>query len=290
MYWIEYKSFGLFDKSFLNRAALCRSYETVLTFEVSSPDTTSTSMKDMSLRKHVPSGFYFHSFTLVEVLLAMTISSLLVVTLVGATRTLSDARDRVQRRSDRLLEARHAMSAIVCAMQNVRRDPVSGERIIIGERGDKSGNDRINILVVSDRTARPDSQETDQYETSFFLMKHTGGNFSDLVCRKDHALDDHPQEGGLATVVAEGIIGLSFEYYTGSQWQNEWTELESQPPVAIKITICATDTTENIKPNVPPDVIELSTIVAININPAVAQPTQSAEASNQNQNSGGTRR
>jgi type II secretion system protein J len=204
----------------------------------------------------------FLGFTLVEVLLATTISALLVMSVVSTTKSLAGSREKVERRSGRLLEARNGLEAIVAALRNVRRDGAGKDAIVLGH--DSGGqNDRINLLVIGDRRARHEGEESDQYEMMFYLWTPEGGGTPLLMCRKDHALDDHPEEGGVATVVAEGIVGLTFEYYDGEQWKQEWSELETKPPRAVRVTLAAVETEQNTTPSGGVEPIVLSTVVAI---------------------------
>ena len=100
--------------------------------------------------------------------------------------------------------ARHAMETIVAALRNVRCDPTRERPVVIGRSGGRgAGNDRIDLLVISDVRGRPDGNESDQYEQSFYLTECPGRPGLVLLSRKDHALDDHPQEGGVGTIVAE---------------------------------------------------------------------------------------
>jgi len=205
------------------------------------------------------------AFTLVEMLLSLTITSLLAVSVVSTTRALTDVRKGVDRRIDRLTEARHAMNAIVSELRNVRRDPTSDQPVIIGHSGAPDmGNDDIELLVISDRRVRPDGAECDQYEVGFRLARPADRPCTVLLCRKDHALDDHTDEGGVATVIAEGIVALWFEYYTGSEWEPEWSDLKPQPPLAVRVTLTAAniDAVESIT---PADTVTLSTVVAIRV-------------------------
>lgn len=175
------------------------------------------------------------AFTLVEVLVSLTISALLVVSIVSTTRTLTDARNAVGRRIGRLAEARHAMDTIVAALHNVRRDSHAGESVVVGE------HDRIDLLVTSDQRVRREGAESDQYEVSFRLAEPPDRPRPVLMCRKDHAFDEHPDAGGVATVVAEGIVGLAFEYHTGTEWTDEWPDSKHRRPMAIRVRIAAVD-------------------------------------------------
>jgi len=212
-------------------------------------------------------------FTLVEMLVTLTIGSLLVVSVVSATRALSTSRQSVDRRVERWSAARRAMETIVAALRNVRRDPIRTEPVLLGYSGGRGqGNDRIDLLVISDRRCRPGGAESDQYEVGFSLTRRPGAMLPALVCRKDHGLDEYPEDGGLVSVVAEGIVALSFDYLSGEQWMSEWSALEPGPPDAVRVTVAAADR-EPTSAGGRPDVAVLSTMVVIGVKvPPTEQP------------------
>lgn len=208
-------------------------------------------------------------FTLVEMLITLTIGSLLVVSVVGATRALSVSRQNVDLRIERVSAARHAIEAIVAELRNVRRDRertrMGLKPLITGKRGDtEESGDKIDMLVISNRRCRPEGAESDQYEAGFFLMKQPGQPLPVLMFRKDHALDEHPDDGGIATVVAEGIVGLTFEYFSEGEWLGEWPAHDPRAPKAVRITVvAASGNPQDTKKT--PDAVTLSTIVPIRV-------------------------
>jgi type II secretory pathway component PulJ len=208
----------------------------------------------------------------VELLVAMTISSLLVVSVVSATRALSSSRQGVDRRMARVASGRRAMETIVGALRNVRRDPLREQPVIVGQRGGagETGGDRIDLQVIGDRQVRPDGAESDQYEVGFFLAKPTGQRLPVLMCRTDHGLDEHPEDGGIAMVVAEGIVGLSFEYYADGQWVHEWSSAEPRAPEAVRVVVAAVGPAPD-DASAPPSPLVLATVVPIHVNPPTAQ-------------------
>lgn len=208
------------------------------------------------------------AFSLVEVLVTLTIGSLLVMSAVSATRALTGARASVDRRVERVSEARRAMEAIVAALRQVRRDPLGPEKpLVVGVSGGRNaGRDSINLQVISDRRARRDAIEADQHEVGFFLSEQkSDGRMPVLLRRRDHALDDHPDEGGVVMPVAEGIVSLSFEYLSGEQWYPEWPATEPRPPEAVRVTVVAA-TPPPKDSRLAPDTTVFSTIVPIRTN------------------------
>lgn len=228
------------------------------------------------------------ALTLVEMLAALTIGSLLVVSAVSATRALAGTRQSVDRRVERTEAARVAMDAIVAALRNVRRDPISDEPVVVGTANDSGEmGDRIDLLVLSDVRVRRDGPESDQYETSFFLGRPAGRPHTALMCRRDHALDEGPRDGGIVTVVAERIVALTFSYYAGNTWQDEWPPLSVKPPEAVRVTVTAIDNEESLR-GAAPETTTLSTVVPIHVDLPPSKNPKRERAEGQSQ--GGPRR
>jgi len=224
-----------------------------------------------------------YGFTLVEMLVALTIGSLLVVSIVSSTRALSGSRASVDHRIERQASARRAMEAITSALRNVRRDPIKTEPVVLGRSGGRDqGNDQIDLLVISDRPCRAGEPESDQYEMSFFLSQREDSPLPMLMCRKDHAFDEFPEDGGLVTVVAEGIVGLSFEYLREQEWLSDWPASEERPPEAVRVTVAAQNF-DPARPEQPSEMTVLSTVVAIGVTQA---PTEKPRPSGDNQPGG----
>ena len=224
-------------------------------------------------------------FTLVELLVSMTIGTLLIVTVISSTVTITRTRARVEQRVARSEEARRGLAMIVSQLRNIRRDWSPDRPPLVGH-GSSGGDDRIDLLVTSDDPARPEAPESDQYEVSFYLIRRPGIPWSTLVMRQDHELDEFPDDGGIETVVAEGITVLSFEYFTGEKWRSEWSKLEIRPPKAVRITVVAADLQPS-EPGQAPRHVTLSTVVAIRLQQPRRRPQTGQPGQGQNQQPGG---
>ncbi len=225
-----------------------------------------------------------NAFTLIEVLLTLTIGSLLVVSVMSATHGLSNAQARVEERADHLAEARRAMQAILGELRNVRRDALSEASPLVGRREIGAfDSDRIDLQVISSRRVRADAEESDQYEIAFFLEQRDGAALPSLMCRRDHSFDDYPIEGGIVSVVAENIVGLTFDYYFAEEWRREWPSTEPLPPQAVRVTIAA---------STPPSRTNRGGSKVVELSSAVALHAVQRQGGRQNQNSppaGGSR-
>jgi prepilin-type N-terminal cleavage/methylation domain-containing protein len=226
------------------------------------------------------------AFTLVELLVATTISALLVVSVVSATHALGGTRRNVERRIDASNQARRALGEIVAALRNVNRNPQMGESVVVGLPGESAtSGDRLNLLIHAARPVRRDAIESDQQEVGFFLGKPGGRKQTALLVRRDHALDEHPDDGGLVTVVAEGIVGLDFEYYADDQWYPDWPEEEPRTPLAVRVIVAAIPLEPAHRGEPRPAMF--STVVPLHINRPTPPPQPPTNPQNPNQPRGG---
>lgn len=178
-------------------------------------------------------------FTLMELIVATAISTLLAVSVVSATRAITSARQRVERQVTRADAGRRALEAIVGELRNVRRDPILYEPVVSGHNSGAEGG-RIDLLVTTAQRSRPDGAESDQQEVSFFLGRLPQNPLPVLLCRRDHGLDDDPTGGGIVTIVAEGIVDLRFAFRSPEgQWLDEWSSAETRAPDEVRVTVAA---------------------------------------------------
>jgi prepilin-type N-terminal cleavage/methylation domain-containing protein len=224
------------------------------------------------------------AFTLAELLVALTLMALLTAAIVSSTHALITTRTRVDEHLAASTAARQGLEAVVAALRNVRRDPDKDHPPIIGTSSGP-GNSRIELQVISDTRARADGPESDQYELGFSLWQQQTDGVPVLLCRRKNALTDKPGAGGMATVAAEGIIALSFEYYSQQRWQNDWTEAELGIPEAVRVTITAAGVTGRPS-NGKRSPVTLSTIVPIYAQPPIdaVQSGQKGESTQSRQN------
>lgn len=215
-------------------------------------------------------------FTLAELLVTLMLTALLTGAIVGATRTLTTARRSVDERVARASAARQGLEAVVAALRNVRRDPDREPPLVIG-RSRAPGDDRIDIQIIDDTRARRDGPECDQYEVGFYLWQREADDVPCLMCRRKNGLTDTPGGGGMATVAAEGVVGLSFQYYSMGEWVDEWPETETTIPEAVRVTVSATGVPSRRSAR-PLEPMVLSTVVPLAALPPVATVEADAAA------------
>ena len=75
-------------------------------------------------------------------------------------------------------------------------------------------------------------------------------------------LDEFPEDGGIVSVVAEGITALVFEYLSDEQWLRDWSAFEPAPPQAVRVMVSATDV-KSASRSGSRDTTVLTTVVSI---------------------------
>lgn len=210
------------------------------------------------------------AFTLVELLVAVTLSTLIVLSVVSAARALGHTRERVAARVERSYAARRALDEIAAALRNVRYEGDPERPALVGYPPDASGAGRLDLLVTDARRVRPEGAESDECETSFFVGRPRGYEMPVLLQRRDHGLDDAPDHGGIVQIVAEGITELRFEFHADGRWVDQWPATETRLPEAVRVTVAAVAPAKERPSRAAP--LVLTTAVALRVD--AVRPTR----------------
>ncbi|MBX3181012.1 MAG: prepilin-type N-terminal cleavage/methylation domain-containing protein [Polyangiaceae bacterium] len=190
-------------------------------------------------------------FTLLELLVAVTILALVSLLIYGAFSGLRSTRDGVGQVSGRYHEGRSAMQRIARELQGSFLSfnrPIDASLMVrqtafIGHRG--SPADRVDFTSFAHRRLDRDSHESDQCELSYFGSpdpKQRG--VTDLVRRVSPYIDLEPDRGGRVQVLATDIDLFQLEYldpYTG-RWQEQWDTTQAlgqkdRLPLQVRVTL-----------------------------------------------------
>jgi len=175
--------------------------------------------------RHGPQG----GFTLLEVLIAITLLAILMAALYAtfftANKAASAGTDVLQRTQE-----------LRAALDLLRREV---EASIPQTRNDS------NVFEIRDRDFF--GQKTSQFEFSTFVSPGPGAAHLEyyVVEREDHKLDliksyrpaFAPPENARTAVAVEDIVSFDIQGYNGQDWQTTWSE--RRPPREVKISITA---------------------------------------------------
>ena len=185
------------------------------------------------------------AFTLIELLLAITVTSILAATvyasLMVATRTRSKAIETVSKDQ-----------SIHLALELLRRDivavpPPTGTLagIFLGE--DDNHNDTLQFTTTN-AFLPPDNRLSDLINISIGLADDPQSDQAYMLVREIttnllSATTTDPQ----TQVLARGVSGFDAAYSDGADWLDEWdsTQHDNTLPLAVRLTLYHTDESED---------------------------------------------
>jgi len=176
-------------------------------------------------------------FTLVEVMVAVTIGGFIMLVAVGTLKAITSSAEMVDTNISAAAEVRFAMNLIARDLANFYRDENNENTKLIGTT-EESADGNISYLVfytLNRMKARADQAEGDIYEVEYSLLKNED---SSLLMRR---LWPNPNEeyepGGILAVIAEDIDIFEVRYFDGEEWSNEWPEEMEDLPQLIEVSI-----------------------------------------------------
>lgn len=170
-------------------------------------------------------------FTLIEVLIAVSILALISGLLVTSFSSLKRSKEGIQRSSDRYREGRLAMARITRELESAyvsKHIPIDQSMAVtrtIFKAQQDSPADRLDFNAFVNRRTDRDSRQSDQAEVSYYGEEspNNAGQI-DLLRRLNTRLDLEPAEGGRAEVLATDIelFDLQFLDPLLGSWIEEW--------------------------------------------------------------------
>jgi general secretion pathway protein J len=191
-------------------------------------------------------------FTLVELLVAIVILSLISVLIYSAFSSMKRSREGLERVEDRYREGRLAMTRMTRELQSAfisLHAPINTALLVektafVGTSGTPA--DRLDFDSFSNRRVDRNSHISDQCEISYFGSSNPDeASVMDLARRVSTTLDLEPKKGGRVEVLATDIDLFDLQYLdplTGT-WLDTWDTTQSvsgQParlPVQVRVVL-----------------------------------------------------
>lgn len=190
-------------------------------------------------------------FTLLELLVAISILAMVSVLIYGAFSAVRRTKEGLERVQDRYREGRMAMqrvsrelsSAYLSLHAPIDLSIAVQQTAFLGTRGNPA--DRIDFNTFANVRRDRDVAESDQAEVSYYGSANPDGSGTvDLVRRVSTRLDLEPQKGGRVEVLATDIDLFEVEYLDAQTglWSETWdsTQALAQParlPYQVRITL-----------------------------------------------------
>jgi general secretion pathway protein J len=189
--------------------------------------------------------------TLLEVMVALAVLSLIAVLIHGVIDSLTRGRKAEGERSERAHEGREAMARILRDLsaaylsQQVPALPAlqTNRTAFVGKSSPVF--DRIDFTAFGHFRTERDSHESDQAEVGYFAVRDPDVQDKwDLVRREQTPIDLEPLKGGIVNVIAENVDSFDVRYLDAltGQWVETWdsTQVTGQPnrlPLEVKVTL-----------------------------------------------------
>jgi len=194
-----------------------------------------------------------NGFTLLEVLIAMGIMSVIVTVIYTSFSTASRNVEQAEARRDANDLAQTLVAKLVDDITNAYVNPGMNSPVVTtifyGKKvqpelgDDKKRYDELNLTTLTNwRTF--DSKETDLWEVGyFFKQKPDGSGFVMLRREKRELSKDSPAlEGGVEYEMTDRVEGLQLRYNNGSAWSDEWdSRKQGNMPKVVEIFLTLGD-------------------------------------------------
>lgn len=193
--------------------------------------------------------------TLIEVLMAITILSMVMSMVYGAFTQTARNKQVLEEEADQYHTVRIALERmqreLSMAFVSIQTNPSPSLQVVrtafVGK--DRGHRDRIDFTSFSHQRLYRDAHESDQNELSYFITRHPDFPDVNVLARREQArIDDRPQEGGRVEIVLEDVKEFDLEYLdpTTNEWSRTWnsTQPADQPnrlPSQVKIRIVIPD-------------------------------------------------
>jgi general secretion pathway protein J len=184
-------------------------------------------------------------FTLVEVLIALAITSVVGALLAGSFRSLDRANEIVREQGDRYGASRVALTRLARELSMA----------FLSDHFDaKQYRDRPTLFVGREDTLLfttmaherlwLDARESEQAVVEYLLDDDPDHREEKALFRREKArIDGEPDRGGRRDLVADRVTGLRFQYWDPSRkdWVREWstrsTEHVSELPLRVRVEL-----------------------------------------------------
>jgi general secretion pathway protein J len=171
--------------------------------------------------------------TLIEVLVAVAVLSMLSMTIWAATSQTARTRDIVEANHDRMHQVRIAFDMLArdlaSAFLSMHRSPLEATHDTVFIARDHGDEDRLDFASFTHQRRYLDVNETDQCEVGYFVAPDPAiSKRYNLVRREAPLLDLDPLAGGQYLILVEDVVAFDLQYFdmAMNEWQDEWDTTE----------------------------------------------------------------
>jgi type II secretory pathway component PulJ len=176
------------------------------------------------MQSRQPSASSRRAFTLIEVVISAALMVLIVVSAYLCLNAAVSSQKMIEPRATVFQNARVAMALIAadlrCACPLSKDSAFLGMHRMIGTME----ADNLDFATHNYTPRRP--REGDYCQVSLYLDRDPESGQLALYRRRNPALALDPLSGGNRQEIAQGLLGLRFDYYDGFDWYESWGEVD----------------------------------------------------------------
>ena len=173
----------------------------------------------------------YKGFTLVELLLAMSLSMLILSSAYISFSSGLDLYRRSTARQEAYRTCRSALNLIVRDLRTSFMSPNQTGTLFIGEDKEdmEFAQDRLLFMSVGNNPQRRGSGESDIMEVEYYIDNDQETPERWLQRRTDATPDDDPYSGGVNLLAGKDITAMDCRYFDGQTWLDNWDSKEKLP-------------------------------------------------------------
>lgn len=193
-------------------------------------------------------------FTLIEVVIAIAITSFIGVVIGVSFNTTIQNKDIIEGQAEHYRMLRASMNRMVreigAAYVSDRYDPKRYRDAFDRPTNFVGKRDQLLFTTMAHQRLYADAKESDQMVVEYSVKSSPDPKAKgrqDLVRREKVQIEERMERGGTEDVLFEGAKKIEFQYWNSErkQWEDEWdtrrTERKSILPTRVKITLTAND-------------------------------------------------
>jgi len=183
-------------------------------------------------------------FTLIEILVATAIASLILLMAYASYRSIFDSIKRSTGRSEFYENVNLAIMKIDQDLSNTYFTRYNKNITFISDN--VKGNSRLDFVTVNHNeymfagTARTPLRQSDVKEVGYYLReaKNTAGLYHLVKREKFNYWETDPLSGGVENLLLPNVVSLKFEFFKGNDWDENWDSRQNNLfPKAVKTTL-----------------------------------------------------
>lgn len=205
----------------------------------------------MTGRRSPPRRSGARGLTLLEILVAVSILSMVSILIYGAFDGMQKSKRGLAKVNERYHQGRSTMrrlaqelSSAFLSLHQPFSQPLIARKTLFMSK-DSSPADRLDMTTFSHQRVVAHARESDQNELSYFGCPDPNVSGKVDLCRREAAIIDlEPQKGGVVYVVADDIdlFDLKFLDPQSGMWTDSWdsSQVIGQPnrlPIQVRVTL-----------------------------------------------------